>query len=260
MKDDTLKNNGLVNDLYIQSFPTTSTVLPALGLPWVSHLPGITEKAQGVPLFEDQRIVRLLGRINVNGKSVLELGPLEAGHSYMLEKAGAKVTGVEGNLQAFLKCLIVKNIYNLSATFLLGDFVTYLESSQTPKYDVILASGVLYHMTDPLRFLPALSMKSDVLFFWTHYYNRAKPRQEIKQKPEIILFKGKKIGYYLYSYINTKSANFIGGMHPYSHWMERECILKVLSALGYISLEILNETPDHQNGPAFCLLAKRGKG
>ena len=44
----------------------------------------------------------------LDGMSVLECGPLEGGHTYSLEKAGARITAIEGNVEAYLKCLIVK--------------------------------------------------------------------------------------------------------------------------------------------------------
>jgi spermidine synthase len=81
---------------------------------------------------------------------VLELGPLEGGHTYQFEKMGvAEIIAVESNAEAFLKCLIVKNLFGLQkARFLLGDFVEFLKQN-TNRYDLIFCCGVLYHMQDP---------------------------------------------------------------------------------------------------------------
>jgi len=49
----------------------------------------------------------------MKGKKVLELGPLEGAHTYMLEKAGGDVLSIEGNHGAYIRCLIVKNFYGL---------------------------------------------------------------------------------------------------------------------------------------------------
>src|SRR3954464_14009309 len=61
-------------------------------------------------LFEDARLAWALERLGgVAGKTALELGPLEGGHSYMLQRSGAaSVVAVEGNPRAYLKCLLVK--------------------------------------------------------------------------------------------------------------------------------------------------------
>ena len=53
---------------------------------------------------------------------MLELGPLEGAHTYMLDRAGAsEVVAIEGNTRAFLKCLITKELLSMpSARFLVG--------------------------------------------------------------------------------------------------------------------------------------------
>ena len=58
---------------------------------------------------------------------------------------------VESNKQAFLKCLIVKNILQMDKVeFKYGDFVSYLEST-AELFDFIIASGVLYHLKNPIK-------------------------------------------------------------------------------------------------------------
>lgn len=242
-----------LNASHVAAFPSRSTVVAALGWPWASRLPDIPESESGAGLFRDDRIARFIERVGVAGKSVLELGPLEGGHSCMLEQAGARVVGIEGNLRAFLKCLVVKNLYDLRAQFLLGDFIPYLESSETPGYDGIVASGVLYHQADPLRFLRALAGKSGVIYFWTHYYDPARPLAAVNPKPEVVSFGGREILTYLQSYGETVGrADFLGGMEGCSRWLGRESLLAALSVLGY-GVEILEEAPAHPNGPAFGL-------
>jgi hypothetical protein len=60
------------------------------------------------------------------GKSILELGPFEAYQTYQFERLGAaSVLSIENSPANFLKCLIIKNIYSLRATFLLGNFYNF---------------------------------------------------------------------------------------------------------------------------------------
>src|SRR6187200_3094366 len=68
------------------------------------------------------RLLGVNGRLD--GMRVLELGPLEGAHTYQLEKLGAaRVLAVEANAEAFLKCLITKEIADLRvAKFMHGDF------------------------------------------------------------------------------------------------------------------------------------------
>lgn len=67
----------------------------------------------------------------VQDQTTLELGPLEGGHSYMLENAGAEpVVALENNINAFLRRLIVKEILGLEKVrFLRGDFRPFLASN-----------------------------------------------------------------------------------------------------------------------------------
>ena len=84
---------------------------------------------------------------SIEGFRILELGP-RGQHSYQLERLGAaSVLAIEASPDLFLKCLITKEILDLKARFLLGDFVQYLEST-ADEFDLIFVSGVLYHMTD----------------------------------------------------------------------------------------------------------------
>ena len=71
-----------------------------------------------------------------------------------------------------MKCLIAKSICKIdSATILLGDFVKYLENT-TENFDWTVASGVLYHMKDPIGLLKLISERSSKLLLWTHYFDQ----------------------------------------------------------------------------------------
>ena len=110
---------------------------------------GLDTKPGASPLFEDPRITWAMDTLGIpEGQRILELGPLEAGHSYMLQRAGARdIISIEANTRAFMKCLCVKELLDLHRVhFLLGDFVSYLKQD-TSRYDAVMASGVLYQCT-----------------------------------------------------------------------------------------------------------------
>ena len=105
------------------------------------------------------------------GKSVLELGPFEGYQTYWLEKLGADVTAVEGNNINFLKCLCLKEMFEMKAKIRHGGII---EELRTPsqKYDVVCASGVLYHMDEPIEFIERACDIADYVYIWTHYYDQ----------------------------------------------------------------------------------------
>src|SRR2546421_7977955 len=54
------------------------------------------------------------GSERLDGMSVLELGPLEAAHTCQLERLGAeRILAIEANSEAYLKCLIMKQGFQL---------------------------------------------------------------------------------------------------------------------------------------------------
>ena len=126
-----------------------------------------------MPLFEDPRVAWGLEALGgVSGQRALELGPMEGGHSYMLQRGGAReVVSIEGNQRCYLKCLVVKEVAGLDRVrYELGDFVEFMRATPE-RFDLCLASGVLYHMADPLEVVHLVSRVADRAFFWTHYHD-----------------------------------------------------------------------------------------
>lgn len=214
----------------------------------------------------DERLRWLVSNIDVKSLKILELGPLEAAHSVFLEKLGADVLAIEANIGAFLRCLTVKNQYDLKAKFLLGDFNKL--KTEKNQFDLVLASGVLYHMADPVSFLEKFSRCSDKLFLWTHYFESDLSLWNINLKeqldngkwnyknPEIVRYKGVDIKIIKQQYGESLGwSGFCGGPEDYSYWIDKADLLKLLKALGYKKIDLAFDDPAHQNGPSFCVYA-----
>lgn len=255
-----------VLDEYVSHVYSPQAVVDLFKGEWASSFP----KACGLeagrsPLFEDGRIpwtAEILG--GIEGMRVLELGPLEGGHTYMLEQAGAaEVVAVEANRRAYLKCLIVKELLGMQAKFRLAEMNAELEQMQE-VFDLCVASGVLYHQQDPLRSLQLLAKVSDRLMLWTHYYDADHIRKlglegYFHKRPGDTKKLGDlTIAYHPREYKEAlEHAGFCGGATPHVNWMQREDILAVLQQLGYAHIETGFEHHDHPNGPAFALVATR---
>src|SRR5262245_46095231 len=105
---------------YETAVPCKQTAADVFRDGWVSRLPDGVDGGE-VPLFDDDRIKWLAGQVNLTGLSVLELGPLEGGHSYMLEGFGAgRVVAVEANRRAFLRGQIAKEVLDFHQSELLS--------------------------------------------------------------------------------------------------------------------------------------------
>lgn len=259
-----------INRFYVDTIPTNQNIVDIFSGDWSVAMP---EEAHCVStpghskLFDDPRVHwahEVLG--GVQGANVLELGPLEGHHSYMLQRAGAhSVTAIESNSRAFLKCLCVKEICNLTnVRFLLGDCVEYLRTN-TVRYDVVFANGVLYHMHNPVEFLELLGRTTDKIVMWTHYYDADPIRSNLRLARKFDL--PQTLQYNDFSYEaarqhynrSVKWTGFCGGPLSTSTWLTRESILGYLRRMGFNDIKISFESPDHPNGPSFNLCAVRAQ-
>jgi 2-polyprenyl-3-methyl-5-hydroxy-6-metoxy-1,4-benzoquinol methylase len=248
---------------YVDWFPAKENSGRAFEGEWSSAVPGLPTTGN-IPLFEDGRITLFEERLGgFAGKEVLELGPLEGGHTYMMAQRGAIVTAIESNTRAWMRCLVAKDALGMQgATFLLGDFVRYLAESP-PRVDFALASGVLYHMTDPATVLRNLGTVGNAIGLWTHYFDpnvlqACGLRNKFDFKPhEVITPHGRVVEYYGQSYLQALEwKGFCGGSAPGSNWMRKQDIIGILEDEGFTCESFLDH-PDHPNGPAFCVFGQR---
>lgn len=252
-------------DSYAKGAPSHQNAIDIFAGEWASRFPPPYDAltAGGNPVFQDGRMVWALDRLGgVLGQNVLELGPLEGGHSYMLERAGAgSITAVEANTRAYLKCLIAKEMIGFPHTrFLCGDFINYLEN--TPQqFDTIVASGVLYHMKDPVHLLDLISRHTIRTYIWTHYYDadiigaKAYLKQRFQVQSEAKA-NNLSIVQYRHEYQESLSTKgFCGGSEEYSNWLSRDGLMSALKEFGFTHFEFSYEMPDHPHGPALSLIA-----
>ncbi len=247
--------------------PSTQATVDLFAGEWASRLPAAMDGvgAGVVPLFEDDRIAWAIGALGgVEDESVLELGPLEGGHTFMLQQAGARsVVAVESNGRAYLKCVVVKELLGLDrAHFLLGDATAYLGSTEEP-FDVCLASGILYHMADPVALIAAISARVDKLIMWTHYFDPEVARINTQMRRHM---KGSRqathdgFSHELHEHrygTSLRFAGFAGGTQPFANWLSRDDLMACLEHYGWGEVQIAFEQRDHPHGPCLALVARK---
>lgn len=253
-------------DQYYRTHPDAQNIIDLFQGEWSSKIPE-KYKLHTEPglsdLFEDERIMwahKQLG--GFDKKHVLELGPLEGGHTYMLHQLGVReVTAVEANSRAFLKCLSIKEICGLNkARFLLGDCTEYLKTSHE-VYDIILASGILYHVEQPLLLLHLMTEHTTRLFVWTHYYdetviNQDPSLQQQFKTPFEIEYHGKTYTACTHFYNEALDWDgYCGGSAPSSVWLTRDSIIDFLKNHHFTDIVIGDDIPTSPHGPAFSFCA-----
>lgn len=253
-------------DEYVEGPPSAQHAIDALA-GWNMALPAEVRAVAGPAAFYcDPRILWALEQFGpIEGRDILELGPLEASHTYMLEqRKPASILAIEANRLSFLRCLVVKELLGLKiARFALGNFAPWLETAEQ-RFDLIVASGVLYHMADPVQLLELLSLRADSLYLWTHYASdEAMPLDDPRHmafvgETEVRESHGVAVRCHRRSYWGAwKSKTFCGGLYDLHRWIERDDLIQLLRALGFDDIRIAHDEPNHPNGPAFSVFGHR---
>lgn len=244
-----------------QRGPSPQTAIDLFRHRWAGNLNSLlgVDGTGSVPFEQDDRpfkAARSLGdKERLEGFSVLELGPLEGAHSYGLERLGAhSIIAVESNGEAYLKCLVVKELLNLQRTnYLFGDVVEFLDSNSA-RFDLVFCSGILYHMVDPLRLIEAICAVTDRCFVWTHYYDPGNKTREFA--PSDARVGDFSATYWTHEY-GSRSGLFWGGNKSKAVWLERDTIFQAFAHFGLTEVCLVEEHPDHVNGPSITMAVRR---
>lgn len=259
------RNPSSDGERYVKEVPSSQTQIRLFEGSWASEIPIDGTVSGSARLFDDVRVTWTAGLMGgLEGLRILELGPLEGFHTYQLERLGAKeVIAIESNVLAFQKCLVVKNLLDMRAKFLLGDFNAYL-AEPGDDFDLIFASGVLYHMVDPAETIRMLCRRSDNLFLWTHFYDGAVvrespfaghfPAEGVSQREIDRL----SVTYHARLYKEAVAwKGFCGGSEDHANWLTYDDIEALLNHFGFEVTAISDKRLDHPHGPAVCMFAQR---
>jgi hypothetical protein len=245
-----------------QRAPSDQTAVDLFRDRWACNLEpliGVSGTGAALLFTHDRRPDQAAAAVGQQGRfsgfNVLELGPLEAAHTYLLEKLdAASIIAIESNAEAYLKCLIVKEVLGLKRSrFLFGDIVEYL-STIGKRFDLIFCSGVLYHMADPLIPIRLICDLTDRCFVWTHYYDV--DRHPVPFSAQFRSDSGFSATYWSHTY-GDRSSQFWGGNQQTAVWLEREDLLAAFQHFGLSDTTVIHDDVNHPSGPAITFTACR---
>ncbi len=254
---------------YAPGAPNPQQTLDIFQGQWASKLPAPLDylTAGEARLFEDPRVGWCIDKLSelgiiFSGSDVLELGPLEGGHTYLLSRAGANsVTAIEAHSGAYLKCLITKELLGIEkAAFLYGDAVKFLREDSR-RFDVGFACGFLYHMSSPVELLALLAEKCRSLYIWTvcwdeQFVKTSGPNAGGQGPAHRAVYKGFEHTLHRHDYgTSIKYSNFWGGPASHSYWMEYDEIIGALHYFGF--KKIIHEPDSTPYGKAIKLLVSK---
>lgn len=129
--------------------------------------PLISESPRTIAIHES--LERFIGP-DLAGKTALDVGCLEGGLSFELRRAGLTVLGVEGRAENYERCLLVRQYYGaLGGLEFAHSDVREFRPART--FDVVVCSGLLYHLDDPAAYigeLGRLTSPGGMLYLDTH--------------------------------------------------------------------------------------------
>ena len=161
------RGRAAVDALRGRTQPTTTVVVPAQPplngwwslLPFTAHrialAPGIETTVAGVPPVDDirtQLVVDACGG-SLDGRTVVDLGCLEGGFTLAFAQGGAaSALGIEARELSVQRCELAKTLLGVeNAEFVIADIKD--ELGRHDPFDVVFATGILYHVADPAGFL-----------------------------------------------------------------------------------------------------------
>lgn len=208
----------------------------------------------GIPLGKDIRLawhIEMAG--GLHGKRILELGPLEGAHiKMMLAKGACEIIAIEGLSDCFLRCLVMKEAFQLiRARFLFGDFCRYVEEYKGQKFDIVSASGVLYHQKNPAELIFNLAKVTDTVFVWSQVANNNHPDGDegfVEAQSGTWRYWGK---WNDYGGTRLTSESYCGGLHDKAFWMYPDDMRKCFRDAGFGSI---TEKIQSANSNGDCVL------
>jgi hypothetical protein len=153
-----------------------------------------------------------------------------------------------------------RDVCPASHQVLLGDFVHYFRQSQE-RFDVCVASGMLYRMSDPGELIRLIALRSNAVYCWTHYYDAEVLSRNWRTAHWVVpgdtrTTEGFSYKLFVHKYGAVRdTSRFCGASAPNAGWMRRDDIALAFRHFGFTRFEQAFEQPDHRNGPAFAFVA-----
>lgn len=212
--------------------------------PWVTKFVIDGEEHGGnFNAMQDTRIEQFFESFP-KSQRIMELGSLEGGHSFSLASrpSVSAVLGIEGREANVEKAKFVQQLLEVRNV----EFVTAnLEKTDLASYggfDAVFCSGLLYHLPRPWELVEQISKVSPNLFMWTHYTKEEEVNTTEHGLPG-------------YVYKELGLADPLSGMSPDSFWPTLEGLQDMLKEYGFDDIHLIEDVPDHPQGPAITLAA-----
>ena len=125
---------------------------------------------------------------------------------------------------------------------------------------MIFASGILYHMEDPLRLIALLARRTDKVFLWSMYFDPAyvgPSGRKLSHKLVALAHEGFAADGYEVINHGRFRRDFWGGNRRLARWLSLDAILGAFHHHGMTRAEVIETTDIGGRGPAATIAFSR---
>ncbi|MEV0005607.1 class I SAM-dependent methyltransferase [Micromonospora sp. NPDC050980] len=167
---------------------------------------------------------------------ILELGALEGADTIRLaSRPGVTVVAVEGRADNLSRASFVLGLHGLTNVRLVHADVEQFDLRSLGRFDVVLCTGLLYHLQRPWDLLRSIADVSDGLFLSTHYWGDADTTFDTE-------------GYVVKLVHEDHPEPRTRALTETTLWFDRPSLLKALTDAGFGTPQVINE----RVAPSVC--------
>ncbi len=200
----------------------------------------------------DQRVPQFLAGMPLGGR-LLELAPLEGGHTFLLAPHFREVLALEGRLENIARAQFIRDLLgHQHVAFVHQNLEGPNSLAWLGEFDACLCSGILYHLPRPWELLRQLRAVTPVVFIWTHYADdRELSDRQVATPVGPCPFK---------CYSEFGYEDMLSGLSRFSTWLRLPDLLRVIEyEYGPAIVIAQNTDRGRDNGCHVTLLARRGE-
>lgn len=215
--------------------------------PWVTRFRIGEREYGGAHAFDDDQRIGQFFAAFPRARTILELGSLEGGQTFQLAKRpGVSLVAVEGRRFNLDKARYVQKLLKVENVKFVQADLEKKPLAALGQFDVVFNSGLLYHLPRPWELLDQLRAAASRAFLWTHYAAEDKVTETINGFP----------GHW---YQEHGPKDPLSGLSPKSFWITLPSMLGRLERNGFEHFNIIEDNPQHPNGPCVTLAAWAGE-
>lgn len=218
--------------------------------------------AEIAPLYLGDEFYGPLDSLNaafpLEGKTIIEFGPMEGAQTAGLIHLGAKsVLGIEARATSFIKLMIANYCLGWKNVSLVMDDFHNADAEKYGRFDLAFAHGVYYHSFAPFLFFENLMSLSDNIFlggYTTNANQSDKPPSSLVYTFETLEHEGK--SYRVKRILIGNSFN--SAINQFAYHFDRDDLIRFFEERGYDLTIITDEASDDPWGDWFLrFLAKK---